>query len=88
MLQGNNQLVSIRNKHIIDCNFSSSNNERLQEVSIPHEPVPWSQQHPNEVNAFAEMFRQNYNRMVAQHNEMMQMHQQTMANMFIPGRYK
>ncbi|EAT32906.1 AAEL014855-PA [Aedes aegypti] len=67
---------------------SSSNNERLQEVSIPHEPVPWSQQHPNEVNAFAEIFRQNYNRMVAQHNEMMQMHQQTMANMFIPVTYE
>lgn len=57
----------------------------MQVAPVQQEAALWSQQHPNEVNAFAEMFRQNYNQMVAQHNAMMQMHQQPMPNMFMPG---
>nr|XP_029728288.1 uncharacterized protein LOC115266334 [Aedes albopictus] len=67
---------------------SSSHNARLQVSPIQYEVVTWSQQHPNEVSAFAEMFRQNYNRMVFQYNEMMQLHQQTMANIFTPVTYE
>lgn len=67
---------------------SSSHNSRLQVAPIQYEVITWSQQHPNEVSAFAEMFRQNYNRMIAQYNGMMQLHQQTMASMFIPVTYE
>lgn len=67
---------------------SSSQSARYQAAPIQHEATPWSQQHPNEVNAFAEMFRQNYNQMVARHNEMMQMQKQSWANMFIPVTYE
>lgn len=40
-------------------------------VHIDNNPTPkWSQIHPNEVNAFAEIYRQNYNHLVEQYNRM------------------
>ncbi|XP_062545171.1 uncharacterized protein LOC134211862 [Armigeres subalbatus] len=65
---------------------SQSRDARLQAFPVHH--TLWSDQHPNEVNAFAEMFRQNYNHMVAQYNEMMRMQQQTMSTMFMPVNYE
>ncbi|XP_058820448.1 uncharacterized protein LOC131682748 [Topomyia yanbarensis] len=44
----------------------------VQVAPIRNDAVPWSIQHRNEVNAFAEMFRQNYNQMVHQHNSFME----------------
>lgn len=43
-----------------------------QEVMAPdfHQSPKWSQLHPNEVNAFAEFYRQNYNHLVEQYNRM------------------
>ncbi|XP_065094182.1 uncharacterized protein LOC135714715 isoform X2 [Ochlerotatus camptorhynchus] len=65
-------------------------NGRLQVAPVPvqHKPILWSQQHQNEVNAFAEMFRQKYNQMINQYNRMMQMHHHSLINPFMPVAYE
>lgn len=65
-------------------------NARIEVAPIPvqHEPILWSQQHQNEVNAFAEMFRQSYNQMIEQYNKMMQMHHHDLTNPFMPVTYE
>lgn len=60
-------------------------NARLQIVPEQYHTISWSQQNPNEVTAVAEMFRQNYNQMVAEHNRMMKLqHSNFMTNLFVP----
>ncbi|XP_058455645.1 uncharacterized protein LOC131432975 isoform X2 [Malaya genurostris] len=44
----------------------------VQVAPVQHGTISWSQQHQNEVIAFAEAFRQNYNRIIQQHNSFMQ----------------
>lgn len=65
-------------------------NARIEVAPLPvqHESILWSQQHQNEVNAFAEMFRQNYNKMIEQYNKMMQMHHHALTNSFMPVTYE
>lgn len=65
-------------------------NARIEIAPVPvqHEPILWSQQHQNEVNAFAEMFRQSYNQMIEEYNKMMQMHHHALTNPFMPVTYE
>lgn len=53
-------------------NIAPSQEYAAQEVVAPDfQPSPkWSQLHPNEVNAFAEFYRQNYNHLVQEYNRM------------------
>lgn len=74
--------------HDQSTSFSENAQFEVAPVSVQHEPIPWSQQHPNEVIAFAEMFRQNYNQMIEQHNKMLQIRHHALANAFMPVTYE
>lgn len=59
--------VEFEREHI-----ATSQEYAAQEVVAPDfQPSPnWSQLHPNEVNAFAEFYRQNYNHLVQEYNRL------------------
>ncbi|XP_055591800.1 uncharacterized protein LOC129743712 [Uranotaenia lowii] len=62
-----------------------SDSETAKVVPVQFEGMPWSQSHPHEVNALAEMFRQHFNDKVELHNEMMAHHHQLdTENVFEP----
>lgn len=70
--------------------ISSPENARIDVAPIPvqHDRKLWLQQHQNEVNAFAEMFRQNYNHMIEQYNKKKNMHHHDLTNPFMPVTYE
>lgn len=70
------------------ASFPENTRIEIAPVPVQHEPVLWSHQHQNEVNAFAEMFRQSYNQMVEQYNKMMQINHHAVSNQFMPVTYE
>lgn len=57
-------------------------------VTVQLDSTLWSQHHQNEVNAFAEMFRQSYNQMIEQYNKMIEMHHHVLINPLTPVTYE
>lgn len=83
------QRYEFQELHTSSAHDPTARHARHEIASVPvvHVPTMWSQQHKNEVNAFAEMFRQNYNQMVKQYNTMMQTQDHALTNLFVPVTY-